>query len=45
VLAVLFDSDDFPAAIENPEEAADIVVHRLIDSCFEIKAQEYGRKG
>jgi hypothetical protein len=37
VLAVLFDSDDFPVAIPSPDEAAEIVVQRLIDSGFEIK--------
>jgi hypothetical protein len=40
VLADLFDSDDFPAAIPDPEVAAEILIQRLIDAGFEIKAQE-----
>jgi hypothetical protein len=40
VLADLFDSDDFPAPIPDPEAAAEIVVQRLIDAGFEIKTQE-----
>jgi hypothetical protein len=40
VLTVLFDSDDFPAAIQNPKEAAEIVVQRLIDSGFEIRPKD-----
>ena len=39
-LADLFDSDDFPVTIPNPEEAAGIVIQRLIDAGFEVKAQE-----
>jgi hypothetical protein len=38
VLADLFDSDDFPAPIPDPEAAPEIVVPRLIDAGFEIKA-------
>ena len=37
---VLFDSDDFPVPIPDPEAAAEIVVQRLIDAGFEIKAPE-----
>ena len=40
VLADLFDSDDFPVPIPDPEAAAEIVVQRLIDAGFEIKAPE-----
>jgi hypothetical protein len=40
VLADLFDSDDFPVPIPDPEAAAEIVNQRLIDAGFEIKAQE-----
>ena len=40
VLVDLFDSDDFPVPIPNPEEAAEIVIQRLIDAGFEIKAQD-----
>jgi len=40
VLTDLFDSDDFPAAISNPQEAAEIVIQRLIDAGFEIKASD-----
>jgi hypothetical protein len=36
----LFDSEDFPVVIPNPEEAANIVVQRLIDSGFEIREAE-----
>ena len=39
VLVDLFDSDDFPAAIQNPEEAAEIVIQRLLDAGFVIKEQ------
>jgi hypothetical protein len=42
VLADLFDSDDFSAPIPDPEAAAEIVVQRLLDAGFEIKAQERG---
>jgi hypothetical protein len=38
VRADLFDTD-FPAAIPDAEVAAEIVVQRLIDAGFEIKAQ------
>jgi hypothetical protein len=37
VLVDLFDSDDFPVPIPDPEAAAEIVIQRLIDSGFEIK--------
>jgi hypothetical protein len=40
VLADLFDSDDFPVPIPDPEAAAEIVIQWLIDVGFEIKAQE-----
>jgi hypothetical protein len=40
VLACLFDSDDFPAAIPDPEAAAEIVVQRLIDAGFEVRPAE-----
>ena len=40
VLVNLFDSDDFPVPIPDPEAAAEIVVQRLIDAGFEIKAPE-----
>jgi hypothetical protein len=40
VLADLFGSADFPAEVLDPEKAADIVIQRLIDAGFEIKAQE-----
>jgi hypothetical protein len=40
VLSDLFDSDGFPAVIPNPEEAAEIVIQRLIDAGFEIKPAE-----
>jgi hypothetical protein len=39
-LTDLFDSDDFPAAISNPQEAAEIIIQRLIDAGFEIKASD-----
>jgi hypothetical protein len=39
VLADLFDTD-FPVPIPDPETAAEIVIQRLIDAGFEIKAQE-----
>ena len=38
VLADLFDSDDFPVPIQDPEAAAEIVIQRLIGAGFEIKA-------
>jgi hypothetical protein len=40
VLADLFDSDDFPVPIQDPEAAAEIVIQRLLDASFEIKAAE-----
>ena len=40
MLVDLFDSDDFPVPIPDPEAAAEIVIQRLIDAGFEIKAQE-----
>jgi hypothetical protein len=40
VLVDLFDSDDFPVPIPDPEAAAEIVIQRLMDAGFEIKAQE-----
>jgi hypothetical protein len=39
VLADLFNSDDFPVPISDPEAAAEIVIQRLIDAGFEIKPQ------
>ena len=42
VLAELFDSDDFPVPIQDPEAAAEIVVQRLIDAGFEMKAAQDG---
>jgi hypothetical protein len=43
VLADLFDSDDFPGSVRNLDEAAKIVVQRLIDSGFDIKPWEPNR--
>jgi hypothetical protein len=40
VLVDLFDSDDFPVPIPDPEAAADIVIQRLIDVGFEIEPAE-----
>jgi hypothetical protein len=40
VLADLFDSEDFPGEVPNPEEAAEIVVQRLVDAGFVIKEWE-----
>ena len=40
VLADLFDSDDFPAPIPDPEAAAEIIIRRLIDAGFKIKPAE-----
>ena len=40
LLVDLFDSDDFPVPIRDPEAAAEIVLRRLTDAGFEIKAQE-----
>jgi hypothetical protein len=42
VLADLFSGDDFQVPIPDPEAAAEIVVQRLIDAGFEIKAQGAG---
>ena len=39
-VADLFDSDDFSVPISDPEAAAEIVIQRLTDAGFEIKAQE-----
>jgi hypothetical protein len=39
VLIDLFDSDDFPVPIVDPEAAGEIVIRRLIDAGFEIRAQ------
>jgi hypothetical protein len=38
LVADLFDDGDLP--VPNPEAAAEIVIQRLIDAGFEIKAQE-----
>jgi hypothetical protein len=43
VLVDLFDSDDWPDSIPEPETAAEIVVQRLIDASFAIEAQERAR--
>ena len=43
VLADLFDSDDFPGSVRDLDEAAKIVVQRLIDSGFDIKPWEPNR--
>jgi hypothetical protein len=40
VLADLFDSDDIPAPIPDPEAAAEIIIRRLIDAGFKIKPAE-----
>lgn len=40
VLVDLFGSADFPAEILDPEQAADLVIQRLIDAGFKIVAQE-----
>jgi hypothetical protein len=40
VLTDLFGSGDFPAEVLDPAQAAEIVVQRLLDAGFEIKAQE-----
>jgi hypothetical protein len=40
VLVDLFDSDDFPVPIPDPEAAAEIVIQRLIDVGFGIKASD-----
>jgi hypothetical protein len=42
VLAFLFGSADFPAEVLDPEAAAEIVIQRLIDAGFEIKAAQDG---
>jgi hypothetical protein len=40
VLTDLFDSDDFPVPIPDPDAAAEIVIQRLTAAGFDIKAQE-----
>jgi hypothetical protein len=40
VLTDLFGGGDFPAEVLDPAQAAEIVVQRLLDAGFEIKAQE-----
>jgi hypothetical protein len=40
VLADLFDSDDFPVPIPDPEAAAEIVIQQLIDAGFQIRPAE-----
>jgi hypothetical protein len=40
VLAEMFDSDDLPVPIPDPEAAAEIVIQRLTDAGFHIKARE-----
>jgi hypothetical protein len=42
VLADLFNSDDFPVPIPDPEAAAEIVIQRLIDAGFEIRGVRRG---
>ena len=39
-LVVRFESDNFPVEIPNPQEAAEIVIQRLIDSGFVISEWE-----
>jgi hypothetical protein len=43
MLADLFDSDDFPGHVLNPEEAAKIAAQRLIDGGLDIKPWEPNR--
>jgi hypothetical protein len=43
VLVDLFGSGDFPTEILDPEAAAEIVIQRLTDAGFEIKAQKRDR--
>jgi hypothetical protein len=38
VLADLFDSDDFPVPIPDPEAAGEIVIQRLLDAGFDVHA-------
>ena len=40
MLTDLFESEDFPVSIASPEQAVEIVVQRLIDADFVIKAWE-----
>ena len=40
MLVDLFDSDDFPVPIPDPEAAAEIIIRRLIDAGFKIKPAE-----
>jgi hypothetical protein len=40
VLVDLFDSGGFPVPIPDPAATAEIVIQRLLDAGFEIKAQE-----
>jgi hypothetical protein len=42
VLADLFGSADFPAEVLDPERAAELVLRRLLDAGFEIKAAQDG---
>ena len=42
VLVDLFGSADFDHEILDPEQAAEIVIQRLIDAGFEIKATQGG---
>jgi hypothetical protein len=42
-LADLFNSDDFPALIPDPQAAAEIVIQRLLDAGFEIKPVDLER--
>jgi hypothetical protein len=44
VLVDLFDSDDWPVPIPDPEAAAEIVVQRLIDAGFEVRPAERLRR-
>jgi len=40
VLADLLGSGDFPAEVIDPEAAAEIVIQRLIDAGFEVRAAD-----
>jgi len=40
VLADLLGSGDFPAEVLDPEQAADIIIQRLIDAGFEIRGAD-----
>jgi hypothetical protein len=42
VLIDLFGSGDFPAEVLDPAQAAEIVIQRLLDAGFEIKAAQDG---